>query len=255
MRKYFVLVAALLFMGCEVPSVNNINFQSGYPANVTAVQISDLHINREKNIYDSAIDRINKINPDLLFITGDTIEADSNLPLMKKYFIDLQITCPVYAILGNWEYWGHVDIANFRRELACLGIELLVNEYRSYTKEDITIGIYGLDDYLGGKPDFSGFVSDKAPFNIVLGHCPALFDELKPFAEGYSGKTIMLSGHTHGGQITLFGLPLFLPEGSGAYVSGMYGGNNVFLYVSAGIGNSSVDLRLFADPHIELISF
>jgi predicted MPP superfamily phosphohydrolase len=65
----------------------------------------------------------------------------------------------------------------------------------------------------------------------------------------------MLSGHTHGGQVTFFGLPLILPEGSGRYCAGEYASGACELHVSRGIGNSTVDFRLFADPEIPVYGF
>jgi hypothetical protein len=65
----------------------------------------------------------------------------------------------------------------------------------------------------------------------------------------------VLSGHTHGGQITFFGLPLFKPEGSGKYNSGIYKNNKWIMNVNKGLGNSTINIRLFSSPTIDVIDY
>ena len=81
----------------------------------------------------------------------------------------------------------------------------------------------------------------------MASHCPALFDDL-PVAP--LTKAVMISGHTHGGQIAPFGKALVTPKGSGSYVHGRYQRHGHTLFVTSGIGTSGVPLRIGAPPEI-----
>jgi len=113
------------------------------------------------------------------------------------------------------------------------------------------LNVLGLDDYLGGSPSFAGYAPRADMRNIVLAHCPTLFHDLISTYGRDAPRTYMFSGHTHGGQITLFGIPIYLPPGSGGYCSGRYTEGNHVLFISRGIGNNrNLDFRFFSDPEL-----
>ena len=91
---------------------------------------------------------------------------------------------------------------------------------------------------------------------LLLAHCPQYRDALPDAsAPGWFQPAHMLSGHTHGGQVTLFGIPLFLPRGSGRYLKGWYhdqDGTLPALYVSRGLGMSGLPIRFWAAPELSL---
>lgn len=112
-------------------------------------------------------------------------------------------------------------------------------------------GSPGLDDLVGGRPDtrraFAG--TEAADAHLLLAHCPEHRDRLAlapspfeaavPSAADPAEITMMLSGHTHGGQVNLFGWAPMLPQGSGRYVRGWFRDpGRVPLYVCRGIGTS-----------------
>jgi predicted MPP superfamily phosphohydrolase len=95
---------------------------------------------------------------------------------------------------------------------------------------------------------FTGDLVEDAECLPLLG---GYLDRLNPLIPKYAAPTFMFSGHTHGGQITFFGIPIYLPPGSGGYCSGRYSKGNCVLYVSRGIGNNnSLDFRFFSDPEL-----
>ncbi|MBL8029506.1 MAG: metallophosphoesterase, partial [Fibrobacteres bacterium] len=180
----------------------------------------------------------------------DKNEVDNFITCFSK----LTISCSKFAILGNWEYWSDVNITELKSKLLKIGIVLLINENRIISIKDRIVQIYGVDDYLGGKPDFNGFRLLNNQVNIILAHCPILFDQIINLDEiNNLQKVLVLSGHTHGGQITFFGKPLKKPEGSGNYTSGIYKKKNYILNVSRGIGNSVINIRVFSPSTIEVI--
>jgi len=126
----------------------------------------------------------------------------------------------------------------------------LVNENVIFTKQNRTINIIGIDDFLQGTPDFTTAtktINDKTLETIVLNHCPVYSETIRDLNKSIKiSIKIILSGHTHGGQITFFGLEIYKPTGSGRYLRGWYNLENIKIYVSKGIGTTILPLRFFA---------
>jgi predicted MPP superfamily phosphohydrolase len=133
-------------------------------------------------------------------------------------------------------------------ELQRLGIHLLRNK-ASQVRPGIWVA--GFDDAVAGFPNMEhalgGIPSDG--LTIALFHSPAYFDELA------SRVSIAFVGHTHGGQIRLpFLNPLWLPRGSGEYISGWYEKRTSRMYVSRGIGMTILPFRLLCRPEVALVT-
>lgn len=218
------------------------------------VQISDLHFSKPDTLYNEMIDEINKLNPDVLFLTGDIVESEKGYDLMSFYLKMINLEIRKFAVPGNWDSPPGVDTEEYRIVLLKAGVTLLVNEQTEFNIEDRKIIIYGIDDLLFGQPDFSGFSPREDALNIVLGHCPQLFDTLHDQFSDFRHPVYMLSGHTHGGQITFFGLPLYTPDGSGRFTKGFYSKDNFILYVNRGTGTSTINLRIFSSPEITVFN-
>ena len=257
MKKLLPVIMSLLFFltACDLPTINQLDFSNSSDSPVRIVQVSDMHMSDKRDLFRDTIDAVNQLDPDILLLTGDIIGTHEGLQYLDYYLSGLSERSNKYAILGNWEYYSTLDKEVLRQAYRDLGITLLVNEQDSFILNDREIVIYGLDDYLEGSPDFGLFTPSPSGLNLVLGHCPVLFDSLVSGYKDYPGEFTMFSGHTHGGQITFFGLPVVLPAGSGEYESGLYTEGNCSLYVSIGVGNSNLDFRLFADPSIEIFTY
>lgn len=225
-------------------------------SNIQIVHISDIHYDKMNKLFDNTVEKINSINPDILFITGDLVdnveEIDNCIDCLSK----LSDSFLKYAILGNWEYWANIDINDLSKKLLQINIKLLINKSEIININNREIYIYGVDDYLGGKYSFIEFQPNEKQNIIILAHCPILFDIMKNTDNVKNKeKILVLSGHTHGGQITFFGLPLFKPEGSGKYTSGIYKNNKWIMNVNKGLGNSTINMRLFSSPTIDVIFY
>jgi hypothetical protein len=148
--------------------------------------------------------------------------------------------------------------SEYSRTLATRGVferqgwVLLQNEKVVWEIKGKKIEIYGVDDFNFGKCSLAGI--DPYNVDIFLIHEPMLFDVIVEAFPKLSGK-VFLAGHTHGGQITFFGLPLYVPPGSGSYIKGLYEKNGNMLIVSKGLGNSGLQMRLFANYDISYINF
>lgn len=216
---------------------------------IRIVQLSDLHLqditSRERNI----VQRVKALRPDLVVFSGDVMDASDRLPSLHFFLENLGDT-PAVAILGNWEYWAKVDLQALKAEYAHHGIPLLLNEPVSYRIRFRTLHLLGLDDFTAGHPE-SALLGEATPSGttVLLQHSPGYFENVPP--EIAARKfTLCLSGHTHGGQITLFGMPVWMPPGSGSFAAGFYETPHCNLYVSRGVGMSLMPARFGSRPEI-----
>ncbi len=218
------------------------------------VQISDLHLKQFNNRAQHIAEQINKLNPNVVLFTGDSIDKVEQLDGFERFLSLLNKQTAKYAIMGNWEYWAGVDLKRLIKIYANHNCRLLINESILHNYSERSILITGLDD-LVSKPDLIKSLQSVLPQqnHLLLAHSPVyrdLFtrDELAKIAQ-YKPQ-YMLSGHTHGGQLSLFGFAPLRPNGSGRYVSGWYQDGAIALYVSRGLGVSVLPMRIGVVPEI-----
>lgn len=220
------------------------------------IQLSDLHLQDSGKHEKSLASQVKELNPDLVVITGDMIDRSDALPLLQTFVDDLG-SIPLFAVPGNWEHWSDVDFSDLRAVIERRrGNQLLLNGHASFTKGKQTIQLIGLDDFTAGNPDLGllermEYLRDKSASTVILQHSPGFFD--LPAVRKImvtNNFTLCLSGHTHGGQITIAGWAPFTPRGSGKFVAGFYEIPGCRLYVSRGIGMSIISARLGSRPEI-----
>jgi predicted MPP superfamily phosphohydrolase len=216
------------------------------------LQVSDIHIQSVNTFLKRIARKINRIQPDLIVVTGDSVDRQRNMSELKKFLGLISKDIPKIAITGNWEYWGRIDLEELRSVYEDHNCKLLINEHHTIQVGENTILVSGLDDYIGGKQDFS--ILSNLPidpdFHIVLAHCPQQRDFIEMNVESSDEIDLILSGHTHGGQVNLLGYIPFIPNGSGEYISGWYKEAKPHLYVSKGIGTSIHPVRFGARAEI-----
>ncbi len=216
---------------------------------IRVVQLSDLHLQNIGRHEAAVVKAVRNIKPDLIVLSGDAIDRAHALPALEEFLRALGST-PVVAVLGNWEYWSDVDRAALhglygRRANA----KLLVNEDASFRIGTRIVKVVGLDDFTAGNPRLEWITHDSSVTTIAVQHSPGWFDT--PEVQKWPGNfDLCLSGHTHGGQVTLFGLPILTPRGSGDFTSGFYKRSTCPIYVSRGIGTSILPIRFGARPEI-----
>lgn len=234
---------------------HNIGDQRNAPG-FRLVQLSDLHLQDFDEHEKTLARQVKELSPDLVVITGDMIDRSDALPLLQTFVDDLG-SIPLFAVPGNWEHWSDVDFSSLRAVIERRrGNQLLLNGHASFTKGKQTIQLIGLDDFTAGNPDLSllermEYLRDKSASTVILQHSPGFFDlpaVRKIMAP--NNFTLCLSGHTHGGQITIAGWAPFTPRGSGQFVAGFYDIPGCHLYVSRGIGMSIISARLGSRPEI-----
>jgi len=200
----------------------------------TIVQISDLHrgCGDTDSLIESAIGHANLLDPDFIVLTGDFINARTKdiLPVVKMVS-GLRSKRGIYAIYGNHDHRGDAQL--LASALEADGITMLVNR-AVRTPEGLWIA--GVDDFREGKPDLKAALRDipaGAPA-ILLSHEPKAIDMVPS-----DSPLVILSGHTHGGQLNFRFFPgslvcrLHLHT---RYVHGWFERGKVRLYVNRGIG-------------------
>ncbi len=226
------------------------------------VQLSDIHLDEftEPFLLRHSIEQINRIAPEVVLLTGDfvTYELTPRRLSLKSAWqcaeILSQLKCPQrYAILGNHDVWLSSD--EVTRALVAHGIPVLNNAYLPLERNGGRIWLAGVDDPVCGEPD-----PDKAiPVSIrnvpnepviLMCHAPDYADDLLTRPSGQA-VALMLSGHTHGGQVRLpFAGALDLPLGGRKYVEGLFRLGSMQLYVNRGIGTVGVPFRFDCPPEI-----
>lgn len=211
------------------------------------IQISDLHIDELRYFHNSIAKKINAIKPDLLFFTGDSLNTTKELTPLKEFLELIDKPIQKYAITGNWEYWGNVNLTKLKDIYSQNNCELLINENRTITIKNREVSIIGIDDFIGGNADFGKAIENLkiTETTVVLSHCPEYRDIITK-QKGNLNIDLVLSGHTHGGQITFFGIVPFKPVGSGMYLKGWYKESEPKMYISKGIGTSALPIRFGA---------
>ncbi len=202
--------------------------------------------------------------PDLVLLTGDLIDKDDGIPMLRGMLQTLKSKQGIYAVLGNhdyrqynflhifypWFYKTEGKITNLPALKDCLiqnGVVLL-----DHSTHDITIGsnkieLVGIDPRSYDSPELVQWTRlDKSSFRLVLSHYPDVIRRVAGQVD------LVLSGHTHGGQITLLGWPLItkskLPR---RLITGLHDVDNTLLYVSRGVGVSHyIPFRLGSPPEI-----
>ncbi len=225
-------------------------------------QISDIHLDEwtEPGFLERVIRHINALNPDMVALTGDFI---SQGPLPRRFSersayrcgeLLRSLTCPLrYAILGNHDVTVNAPLVT--DALTSNGIPVLVDRYVPIERDGKRLWLGGVNDPGMATPHPELAVPERPDGPVILmAHEPDYVDDLL-----HSRRApligLMLSGHTHGGQVRLPLLPpLNLPPMGKKYVNGLFRFGNLQLYVNRGIGTVGVPFRLNCPPEITVLT-
>ncbi len=215
----------------------------------TILQISDLHV----DMNEGAMRRLDELLPDLRYdlcvLTGDYRGKtfgpyDATIEGMAR--MRAQIAGPAYAVLGNH------DTIRMVPALEAMGIRMLLNETLPLVRGAARLHLAGIDDAHYYRVDNIEKAASPIPdgeFSILLSHTPEIYRQA-----AHAGFDLMLSGHTHGGQICLPGaipitLDATLPRRMG---SGAWRYRRMVGYTSVGVGSCIVAVRINCPPEITL---
>ncbi|MCX7881885.1 MAG: metallophosphoesterase [Brevinematales bacterium] len=248
-------------------------YTDGIQSPLTIMHLSDLHL--FGNMSRSRLHRIQEIikeqlspDVDFIFLTGDLIDKNSGIDVLRENILPLlKAKGGVYAVLGNHDYFEYnvlhvfsplfflhekknTDIERLLNVLIEGGVRVLRNEILSLSYKGNALTLIGVDNFLQGRyswPDLA--IPEDESYKMVLAHFPDVIHHIKGRVD------VVFSGHTHGGQITVWGYPLTAKarirrrEARGASIH-----DNTVLYVSKGVGVSHyLPLRFFAHPDVTMV--
>lgn len=169
--------------------------------NLKVVQISDLHLHAITYQLKQLANQLNKLQPDLILITGDAIDKAKNLSLLNDFLQLINKEIKKVAVLGNWEYQAKIDFIELEKVYIANNCDLLINQTKQYAFQNKTISITGVDDFYRGNADFEKAINEysKSDCHIVLCHCPQYADTISEQIKKDINVDFILSGHTHGG--------------------------------------------------------
>ncbi len=221
---------------------------------MTVVQLSDVHVGNtiRREFVVEMVERVNALHPDMILITGDLVDRD-----VAKAADDLEplrnLKSPLgtFFVHGNHEYFhNYVAIAE---HLKTLGIRVLEDESVRIGEGMHAFDLVGTLDKVGERMGFGEANLSKAfaqadpnTLTIVMSHQPVMVEQMDEYA-----PDLVLSGHTHGGQIFPFSYLVKLAQ---PYLAGLYRHNaHTQIYVSRGTGFWGPPIRVFAPSEITLL--
>jgi predicted MPP superfamily phosphohydrolase len=198
--------------------------------------LSDLHLRRLTSRHERLAELVAERDPDLVLLTGDVlVRGDESPRATAKLLPRLRGRCGTFACPGNGELRRLMRPTALKSMMADRGVDLLVNESRVIDTPAGRLLVAGVDDLSLGWPDTRAALARRAPVDcaILLSHAP-LAARMAP--DGAS-VNLVLSGHTHGGQIRIPLLwRLLLPTCHGGFAAGLYETPWGHVYVNRGFG-------------------
>ncbi|MFS0781352.1 metallophosphoesterase [Bacillus sp. 1P06AnD] len=201
--------------------------------------ISDIH---KRHVHKSIIENV-KGKAECVIIGGDLAEGGVSLGVIEENIQLLKSIGPVFFVWGNNDY--EIDYHELDALLNSMGVKILDNTAVALESHNGgSLSLMGIDYYDGGRArlDLALQDSEKDSFKILVSHSPSIIRRIKP----EDGISLILAGHTHGGQIRIFGL--------GRYAHGgiTHKGDTVML-TSNGYGTSLLPLRLGAKSQTHIV--
>jgi predicted MPP superfamily phosphohydrolase len=215
----------------------------------TILHVSDLHVESSEGALRTLVPLLSTLTYDLCVLTGDYRDGKFgayDIVLARMTQVLRALKGPVYGALGNH------DTIRMVTDLERLGMRMLVNETTTIQRGDQTINLAGIDDahyFRTDNIEKAAAVIPPGKCSILLSHTPEVYRQA-----AHAGFDLMLSGHTHGGQICL---PRGIPVVRGGVMprriaSGPWSYREMAGYTSRGVGTSIVPVRLNCPPEITL---
>lgn len=252
--------------------ITKIKSKRAVASNLKVLLIADLGVGTfvDKDEFSKWMKMINNAEFDLFVICGDLIDGSEDSLSQLDFLKDIKSDAPKLFVPGNHDYEiqrplfdfknKHLQInrdvyAKLEQKLEELSFVILKNKSTKFTINGIEIEVYGLDDLWVDPEGYKKVEVNKSEnYKILLCHNPDIniqTDFVKQF-------DLILCGHTHGGQVRLPILGPVLPEpiqsDQRKFSRGLVEiGNPTTMFITQGLGESGVRMRLFNPPKVDLI--
>ncbi|MBQ7455527.1 MAG: metallophosphoesterase family protein [Clostridia bacterium] len=237
---------------------------SGVPPALDGLKIayaSDVHYGAYlgKDRLRDLAERLNALEADVLILGGDYGEDAAHGLAFWEQAPGLHARLAVCAVLGNHDR-AKGSVEDFSRAMRARGVTPLVNGALLLDVNGARLAVCATDDDRCGEPDLAPVLAQCRGADWVI-YAPHMPDALQPaFAAAQPPFFhLALCGHTHGGQITVFGLPLDVSSGLGwrygrRHLTGHFKENGRDVIVSNGVGVTWLPFRAFAPAQYHLIT-
>ena len=200
--------------------------------------------------------KLNGMRADIMLLGGDYGETAKTSLEFFKALPDLTARSGIFAVIGNHDLLGHKEeISELKGQILSKGIVLLCNSAILINKCGSSLCLCATDDILEGRPDTAALTGAiaQSDFTIFAPHSP----DILPEAEKQAGFRfdLALCGHTHGGQLVVFGRSLHSSSAYGdTYARGWMDAHGGKLLVTHGVGTSLLPMRLGVRPQVHRIT-
>ncbi len=215
------------------------------------VQLSDIHhspfTSREQ--IERAVGVANSLQPDIVALTGDYISKERHYAAPCAELLGkLRARHGVYAVLGNHDHWTDASLITdlFRAE----GMTVLVNQGMRFENHGAAFWLAGVDDTMVGLEDLSLALAGarENEMKLLLAHNPIILRRA-----AHAGVDLVLSGHTHGGQVSLRSERSPSGKPRRRLLKGLARQGETQIYVSRGLGTVVLPIRYGCPPEVSLL--
>ena len=214
------------------------------------IHLSDIHHSPFTSLehISRAVEIANELKPDMFVLTGDFVSHEREyIAPMAKAMGRLEAEFGTFACLGNHDH--RTDAPMVTDNLRAENIRVLINEGFRFTARGASFWLCGVDDYTVGRPDLRSALRGSFPdeMKMLLAHNPKTL-----YRAARASVDLMLSGHTHGGQVRLRDEEKkILPRRK--FASGLYRRKETQVYITRGIGTVVLPVRFGCPPEVSLI--
>lgn len=223
---------------------------------IRILQISDVHNKQFGGNNKRLIDAADNANPDMIVVTGDLIDRDTSdiNPMLDLMEALSDVTEQIYFVTGNHE-WDNPYTEDIIEGIKARGIPILNNKNTQVEVNGAVVNLAGIADHYTGHHDlnkaFEGI--SREYYTILLSHAPLVIQN-----DQAASADLILSGHTHGGQIRFPfvggviapGEELFPKYDKGTFEFAP----NSYLYIDAGLGTSILPIRFMNQSQMTMVT-
>jgi len=263
----FMIVIIYLITSCTSISTKTYQLETTLleeKNNIKIVLISDLHSTIYGKDQCILINKVKDINPDLIVLSGDIFDDVVPMTGTQLLLAGISDIAPIFYVTGNHEYMSH-NIRKIREELTSYGVIILSDNYKRIEVNNTEIIIAGIEDpykRIYEMPHYNQKDSMERAFRdldkiqlykILIAHRPEKIEDYKNYS-----FDLVLSGHTHGGQVIIPHIinGLYAPNQGffPKYGGGIYTPGNTTLIISRGLSVSPILPRIFNPPELVVIT-